>query len=73
MYLIGGTMGIGKTTVSQLIKVILPNSVFLDGYWYWDMYPFQATNEKKRLWMIFGTYLTALLNVLLIRTLFLIG
>ena len=73
MYLIGGTMGIGKTTVSQLIKVILPNSVFLDGYWYWDMYPFQATNVKKRLWMIFGTYLTALLNVLLIRTLFLIG
>ena len=48
MYLIGGTMGIGKTTVSQLIKVVLSNSVFLDGYWYWDMYPFQATNETKK-------------------------
>ena len=29
IYLIGGTMGVGKTTVSQQLKKELPNSVFL--------------------------------------------
>ena len=28
IYLIGGTMGVGKTTVSQQLKKELPNSVF---------------------------------------------
>ena len=31
LYLIGGTMGVGKTTVSQQLKKDLINSVFLDG------------------------------------------
>ncbi len=47
LYLIGGTMGVGKTTVSQQLKKDLPNSVFLDGDWCWDANPFQVTEETK--------------------------
>ena len=47
LYLIGGTMGVGKTTVSQQLKQGLPNSVFLDGDWCWDASPFQVTEETK--------------------------
>ena len=47
LYLIGGTMGVGKTTVSQQLKQDLPNSVFLDGDWCWDASPFHVTEETK--------------------------
>ena len=47
LYMIGGTMGVGKTTVCQLLKHDLPNSVFLDGDWCWDASPFQVTDETK--------------------------
>lgn len=47
LYLIGGTMGVGKTTVSQQLKRDLHNSVFLDGDWCWDSSPFQVTDETK--------------------------
>ena len=47
LYMIGGTMGVGKTTVCQLLKQDLPNSVFLDGDWCWDSSPFQVTDETK--------------------------
>lgn len=47
LYLIGGTMGVGKTTVCQSLKQLLPNSVFLDGDWCWDADPFQVTDETK--------------------------
>ena len=47
IYIIGGTMGVGKTTVSQQLKKELPNSVFLDGDWCWDADPFQVTEETK--------------------------
>ena len=47
LYLIGGTMGVGKTTVSQQLKKDLANSVFLDGDWCWDADPFQVTDETK--------------------------
>ena len=47
LYLIGGTMGVGKTTVSQQLKRDLNNSVFLDGDWCWDASPFQVTDETK--------------------------
>lgn len=46
-YMIGGTMGVGKTTVCQQLKRDLPNSVFLDGDWCWDADPFQVTDETK--------------------------
>ena len=47
LYLIGGTMGVGKTTVCQQLKKDLPNSVFLDGDWCWDADPFQVNEETK--------------------------
>ena len=47
--IIGGTMGIGKSTVSQILKQKLPNSVFLDGDWCWDSSPFQVTAETKEM------------------------
>ena len=49
LFLIGGTMGIGKSTVSQILKRQLPNSVFLDGDWCWDSSPFQVTAETKEM------------------------
>ena len=47
LYMIGGTMGVGKTTVCQQLKQDLPNCVFLDGDWCWDANPFQVTDETK--------------------------
>lgn len=47
LYLIGGTMGVGKTTVCKELKKELKNSVFLDGDWCWDADPFQVTEETK--------------------------
>lgn len=49
LYLIGGTMGVGKTTVCQILKRKLNNSVFLDGDWCWDMSPFQVTPETQKM------------------------
>ncbi len=51
VYLIGGTMGVGKTTVCQQLKKDLANSVFLDGDWCWDADPFQVTEETKAMVM----------------------
>ena len=47
LYLIGGPMGVGKTTVCQQLKQTLPYSVFLDGDWCWDASPFQVTPETR--------------------------
>ncbi|MDE3316300.1 AAA family ATPase [Lacticaseibacillus zeae] len=47
LYLIGGTMGVGKTAVCQQLKKDLPQSVFLDGDWCWDSDPFQVIEETK--------------------------
>ena len=49
LYLIGGTMGVGKTAVCQQLKKDLPNSIFLDGNWCWDANPFQITEETKNM------------------------
>ncbi|MPM97312.1 hypothetical protein SDC9_144485 [bioreactor metagenome] len=49
IFLIGGTMGVGKTTTCQIIKNKLNNCVFLDGDWCWDMHPFQVTEETKQM------------------------
>ena len=51
LYIIGGTMGVGKTTVSREIKNRLSKSVFLDGDWCWDMNPFVVNNETKTMVM----------------------
>ena len=47
VYMIGGTMGVGKTTICQEMKKVLSNSVFLDGDWCWDSHPFQVNEETK--------------------------
>lgn len=49
VFLIGGTMGVGKTTVCQLLKRRLGRAVFLDGDWCWDADPFQVTGETKQM------------------------
>lgn len=51
IYLIGGTMGVGKTSTCQILKNELPSCVFLDGDWCWDMHPFQVTSETKNMVM----------------------
>ena len=51
LFLVGGTMGVGKTTTCQILKHKLDNSVFLDGDWCWDMHPFQVTEETKQMVM----------------------
>lgn len=51
LYLIGGTMGVGKTAVCQALKGRLPNAVFLDGDWCWDMRPFVVNGETKAMVM----------------------
>lgn len=49
IFLIGGTMGVGKTATCQMMKKKLNDSVFLDGDWCWDMHPFQVTEETKHM------------------------
>lgn len=57
VYLIGGTMGVGKTTVSKILASKLENSVFLDGDWCWDMHPFTVCEETKDMVMKNITFL----------------
>ena len=49
IYIIGGTMGVGKSAVSRIVAEKLKNSVFLDGDWCWDAHPFQVTEETKKM------------------------
>ena len=49
LYLIGGPMGVGKTTVCRELSRMLPASVMLDGDWCWCADPFQVTEETKRM------------------------
>lgn len=51
LYLIGGTMGVGKTTVCNSLKKELDNSVFFDGDWCWDSNPW-IINEETRAMVI---------------------
>lgn len=47
LYLIGGTMGVGKSTVSQRLRDALPAAVMLDGDWCWSADPFIVTDETR--------------------------
>lgn len=49
IYMIGGTMGVGKTTVCQKLKIKLDDCVFLDGDWCWDADPFLVNEETKEM------------------------
>ncbi|EET58784.1 hypothetical protein BRYFOR_09244 [Marvinbryantia formatexigens DSM 14469] len=51
IYLIGGTMGVGKTATCRILKEKLPDCVFLDGDWCWDMHPFRVTPETRKMVM----------------------
>ena len=51
VYFIGGTMGVGKTSVCQILKRKLDKSVFLDGDWCWDAHPFVVNPETKEMVM----------------------
>ncbi len=51
LFLIGGTMGVGKTTVCNCLNEKLDNSVFLDGDWCWNANPFQVNDETKEMVM----------------------
>ena len=57
LFLIGGTMGVGKTTVSQILKRKLPHSVFLDGDWCWDASPFIVNDATREMVMDNVTHL----------------
>lgn len=47
LYLIGGPMGVGKTTVSRQLLRMLPRCAFLDGDWCWTSNPFTVTEETR--------------------------
>jgi len=47
LYLIGGTMGVGKTTTSLILTEKSEKAVFLDGDWCWYANPFTVTAETK--------------------------
>ena len=48
LWMIGGTMGVGKTTVSRILSHrLLEGSVFLDGDWCWDAHPFLVTEQTR--------------------------
>lgn len=51
LWLIGGTMGVGKTTTCRILRDLLPNCAFLDGDWCWDMHPFVVNDETKAMVM----------------------
>lgn len=47
LFIVGGTMGAGKTAACKILKNTRDNSVFLDGDWCWDMHPFIVNDETK--------------------------
>ncbi|MGN0972335.1 MAG: AAA family ATPase [Aristaeellaceae bacterium] len=51
LWLIGGPMGVGKTTACRLLQQRLPRCAFLDGDWCWEIHPFTVTEETKALVM----------------------
>ena len=51
LYLIGGTMGVGKTTAAEALRARLPDSLWLDGDWCWMMKPFDPTDAMKKMVM----------------------
>ena len=48
LYLIGGAMGVGKTTVCRELQKRLPANIYLDGDWCLQLTPFTVTEETKK-------------------------
>ncbi len=57
LYLIGGAMGVGKTSVCKILNGKLAGSVFLDGDWCWNADPFIVTDETEEMVMDNVTHL----------------
>lgn len=49
VYIIGGPMGIGKSTICNQLNQDLDHSVFLDGDWCWNMDPFIVNQDTKNM------------------------
>ena len=49
LLIINGTMGVGKSTVCNILFKMLNNSVYLDGDWCWNMNPFVVSDENKEM------------------------
>lgn len=49
LYLLGGPMGVGKTTVCRLLQGRLPHCVIPDGDRCWDARPFTVNTETNTL------------------------
>ena len=49
VYLIGGPMGIDKSTICNQLNQDLDHSVFLDGDWCWNMDPFIVNQDTKNM------------------------
>ena len=47
LILISGTMGIGKSTITEELSKQTKQSVYLDGDWCWMMNPFIVNEENK--------------------------
>ena len=51
LILVGGTMGVGKSSVCRALHQRLMPSVWLDGDWCWNLNPFEVTEETKAMAM----------------------
>ena len=51
LILVGGPMGVGKTTAAKQLQALLERCAFLDGDWCWDLHPFRVTEETKAMVM----------------------
>lgn len=47
LIIINGTMGVGKSTICNMLLDRLVPSVYLDGDWCWNMNPFIVSEENK--------------------------
>lgn len=48
LYLIGGPMGVGKTTIGEVLSTKLLKSTFLEGDYGWKGIPFVLNDENKK-------------------------
>lgn len=51
LWLIGGPMGVGKSSAGRALRERLPRCVYLDGDWCWDASPFVVNAETKAMVM----------------------
>ncbi|OOM74531.1 hypothetical protein CLPUN_38790 [Clostridium puniceum] len=49
LIMVNGTMGVGKSTVCNILFKMINNSMYLDGDWCWNMNPFVVSEEDKEM------------------------